>query len=443
MNYILTIIGLILLSAFFSSSEIAYSSINRVRLETMVDGEDKRAKVAYYIYSHFERALTTILIGNNLVNIAASTVATYLAITTYGEKATTVAALAMTIAILIFGETTPKIIAKRHSLNAALFAARPLRLLMKLFAPVLLITEPIIKIMRGRFQGESLDREEQSEAVEEELVNLLDTVELEGIIDESRRNILSSALDFTERTVNEILIPRVDMYAVDLDDERDEIIEQIQASPYTRIPMYEKTMDNIVGILYLNHFYRDIIDKPDLDLRDLLRSPIYLYKTTRLPNALEKLRQSQIHLGIVTDDYGGCIGIVTIEDIMETLVGEIWDEDDEVYHEVQQLSENSYELDGDMSLSDLIDLMEWDEDEFEFDSDTVGGWCIEMIEGYPQEGDSFEYENVIVTVLEMANLRVDRVRIDQEQVIPKDNNSNNNSSNNRTNQKRSETYIGL
>ena len=414
MKFVIGLIGLILLSGFFSGSEIAYSSINRVRLETMMENGDKRARLAYQIYSRFERALTTILIGNNLVNIAGSTIATYLAITWFGEYATSAAALIMTIVVLIFGETTPKIIAKRHSLNIALWAARPLRFFMILFSPIIWLTEPIVKLVKGRFQGETLAKEEQSEAVEEELVHLLETVEHEGIIDENRKNILSSALDFTERTVNEILIPRVDMYAIDLDDERDEILEQIQASPYTRIPVYEKTMDNIIGILYLNHFYRAIIDDPDIKIRDLLRSPIYMYKTTRLPSALEKLRQSQIHLAIVTDDYGGCIGIVTIEDIMETLVGEIWDEDDEVYQEVQKLSETSYELDGDMSVADLIDLMEWDEDDFEFDSDTVGGWCIEMIEGYPQEGDSFEYENAAITVLEMANLRVDRVLVEQE-----------------------------
>lgn len=413
MNFALAIVGLIMLSAFFSGSEIAYSSINRVRLETMMDTGDKRAKLAYQIYSRFERALTTILIGNNLVNIAASTVATYLAITLFGEKATSAAALGMTILILIFGETTPKIIAKKHSLTIAMFAARPLKLFMGLFSPIIFLTEPIVKLVKGRFQGEILDKEEQAEAVEEELVNLLETVETEGIIDQNRKNILSSALDFTERSVNEILIPRVDMYAIDLTDDRQEILEQIQASPYTRIPVYEKTMDNIIGILYLNHFYRAIIEDPETKIRSLLRSPIYLYKTTRLPSALEKLRQSQIHLGIVTDDYGGCIGIVTIEDIMETLVGEIWDEDDEVYEEVRQLSETCYELDGDMSVADLIDLMAWDEDEFEFDSDTVGGWFIEMVGGYPQVGDSFEYENAHLSVLEMANLRVDRVRLDQ------------------------------
>lgn len=414
MTFLIVILVLLSLSAFFSASEIAYSSINRVRLETMVDNGDKRAATAYYIYNHFERALTTILIGNNLVNIAASTVATYLAITLFGDYATSAAALIMTITVLIFGETTPKIVAKKHSLGIALFAARPLRLLMKLFLPIIWLTEPIVKLVKGRFKGEQLAKEEQAEAVEEELVSLLETVGNEGIIDEKRKNILSSALDFTERTVNEILIPRVDMYAIDLDDDREEVLEQIQASPYTRLPVYEKTLDNIIGIMYLNHFYRHVIDNPDLDLREILRSPIYLYKTTRLPNALEKLRQSQVHLAIVTDDYGGSIGIVTIEDIMETLVGEIWDEDDEVYEEVQQLSDTSYELDGDMSVSDLIDLMDWDEDEWEFDSDTVGGWCIEMIEGYPQEGDNFDYENVHITVLEMANLRVDRIRLDQD-----------------------------
>lgn len=412
MNEILSVIGLLALSAFFSASEIAYSSINKVRLENMQDGKNKRAGMAYYIYNRYEKALGAILVGNNLVNIGASTLATYLAISWFGARAVSAAALIMTLLVLIFGEITPKIVASKHSLPIALFAAYPLRLFMWIFAPVLWITEPMIALLRKRFKGEELDPEEQSEAVEEELVSLLETVEHEGIIDEHRKNIISSALDFTERSVSEILIPRVDMYAIDLDDDREEILEQIIASSYTRIPMYEKSVDNIVGILYVNHFYRKIIDEPDLDIRSLLKPAIYLYKTTRLPAALEKLRQSQMHLGVVTDDYGGNIGIITIEDIMETLVGEIWDETDEVYDEIIRLSEKCYELDGDMSLADLIDLMDWDEDEFDFESDTVGGWCMEMMEGYPQAGDSFDYENVRVTVLAMDNLRVDRLRID-------------------------------
>ncbi|HZK09656.1 MAG TPA: hemolysin family protein, partial [Clostridia bacterium] len=404
MQVILSIIGLLLMSAFFSSSEIAYSSINRVRLESMQDGKNKRATMAYYIYNHYEKALATILIGNNLVNIAASTLATYLAITLVGERAVTGAAIIMTLLILIFGEITPKIIASKHSLTTALFASYPLRFFMRIFYPIIWVTGPIFSILKRRFKGEELDPEEQSEAVEEELVTLLDTVEYEGVINENRRNIISSALDFTERSVSEILIPRVDLYAIDLDDERQDILEQIQGSPYTRVPMYDKTIDNIVGILHMNQFYRNIIKDPDLDLRKNLRPAIYLYKTTKLPVALEKLRQSQMHLGIVTDDYGGNIGIVTIEDIMETLVGEIWDETDEIHDDVIRLSDKSYELDGDLSISDFIDFMGWDEDKFDFESDTVGGWCMEMAQGYPRAGDNFEYDNVQITVLEMDHL---------------------------------------
>lgn len=411
MQVILSIIGLLLMSAFFSSSEIAYSSINRVRLESMQDGKNKRATMAYYIYNHYEKALATILIGNNLVNIAASTLATYLAITLVGERAVSAAAVIMTLLILIFGEITPKIIASKHSLTTALFASYPLRFFMRIFYPIIWITGPIFSILKRRFKGEELDPEEQSEAVEEELVTLLDTVEYEGVINENRRNIISSALDFTERSVSEILIPRVDLYAIDLDDERQDILEQIQGSPYTRVPMYDKTIDNIVGILHMNQFYRNIIKDPDLDLRKNLRPAIYLYKTTKLPVALEKLRQSQMHLGIVTDDYGGNIGIVTIEDIMETLVGEIWDETDEIHDDVIRLSDKSYELDGDLSISDFIDFMGWDEDKFDFESDTVGGWCMEMAQGYPRAGDNFEYDNVQITVLEMDHLRVERLRL--------------------------------
>lgn len=412
MAALFTILGLVLLSAFFSASEIAYSSINKVRLETMQDSGSKRAGMAYFIYSNYEAALATILVGNNLVNIAASTLATSLAISLVGAKGVTIAAFIMTLLILIFGEITPKIVASKHSLPLALFASYPLRFFMFIFRPVLLLTQPLMGLVKKRFKGEKLDPEEQSEAVEEELIDLLETVESEGIIDEDRKNIISSALDFTERAVSEILEPRVDLYAIDLDDTREEILEQIQASPYTRIPVYEKSLDNLVGILYLNQFYRRIIDEPDLCIRDILRPVIYFYKTTKLPDALEMLRSSQMHLGVVTDDYGGNIGIVTIEDIMETLVGEIWDETDEVHEEVLKISDSSYELDGDVAIQDLMDLLDWDEDDFDFESDTVGGWTIEHSQGYPQAGDSFDFENIRLTVLTMDHLRVDRLRID-------------------------------
>ncbi len=414
MREVIYILGLLLLSAFFSASEIAYSSINKVRLETMQDEKNKKATMAYHIYLNYERALATILVGNNLVNIAASTLATYLALELVGAGAVSLAALIMTLLVLIFGEITPKIMASKHSLPIALFASYPLRIFMVIFSPVLFFTQPLVELLRRKFKGEELDPEEQSEAVEEELVSLLETVEHEGVIDEKRKNIISSAIDFAEKSVGEILMPRVDIYAIDLDDEREEILEAIQASPYTRIPIYEKSIDNIVGILYLNHFYRKIIDDPNLCIRDILKPAIYFYKTTRLPAALEMLRQSQMHLGVVTDEYGANIGIVTIEDIMETLVGEIWDETDEVYDEIIKLGDSNYELDGDVSIGDLLDLVQWEEEDFDFESDTVGGWCIEELQGYPRPGDSFQYENVRVKVLTMDNLRVDRVQIDIE-----------------------------
>jgi CBS domain containing-hemolysin-like protein len=214
------------------------------------------------------------------------------------------------------------------------------------------------------------------------------------------------------------------MYAIDLDDERDAIIAQILNSPFSRIPFYEKSVDNIMGILIVNRFYRRIIDNPDLDIREILMEPIYLYRTTKMPAALNQLRKSQIHMGIVTDDYGGNMGIITIEDIMETIVGEIWDENDVVYNEIRQVDENTYELDGDLSISEFLELVDWDEDDFEFESDTLGGWCIEMKEGFPNPGDTFQYENITVTVLAMDNLRVDRLKvsIDRMHDQKKDNN---------------------
>lgn len=416
--YCLAIVVLLMFSAFFSGSEIAYSSLNKTRLETTA-AHSAAARHALYVYERFDRALSAILIGNNLVNLSASSIATLIALLLAGADASTsrqdlfssVAAVLLTILVLIFGESMPKIVAKKNPMPFAVKVSRPLRLLMILLTPATWVICGAVNLLTSRLSGEKLDEDEEAEAAEEELVSLIESSEDEGIIDEDRSELLQNALDFAEISAQEVMTSRVDMVALDLDDDRQTLIRQIEESSFSRLPVYEKRMDNILGVLYLNHYYRALLDNPEPDLRSLLIPPCFVYKTVKLPTVLQMLKQQKTHMAIVTDDYGGTIGILTMEDVLEQIVGEIWDETDEVVNEVVERGENEYEVDGDLTIGELCELMEWDEDEFETESVTVGGWTLEMFEGFPKAGDHFDYKNVTVTVLKMDNLRVDRVLI--------------------------------
>ena len=260
-------------------------------------------------------------------------------------------------------------------------------------------------------------QEEIAEPVTEEeaaaeLQSIIETVEDEGVIDEDRSELLRSALDFSDISASEAMTARVDMVAIDIDDDWDEIVRIINDSSYSRLPVYSGSVDNIIGFLYLNRFFKAMMDgRPD-DLRAQLIPPCFVYKTTRLPDVLAKLRREQKHLAVVTDEFGGTLGVITMEDVLEELVGDIWDETDEVENEVVARPDGGYELGGAMTLSDFLELLDWNEDALDdADSTTVGGWTLERFGTFPKPGDSFRYENLTVTVLAMDGRRVERVLV--------------------------------
>jgi CBS domain containing-hemolysin-like protein len=232
--------------------------------------------------------------------------------------------------------------------------------------------------------------------------------------------LISAAIDFSEISAQEVMTARVDLLAIDVDDSWEEIMETIEASSYSRIPVYEDSIDNIIGILSLNHLLKALIDHETVDIRALLLPACYVYKTMKLPAVLSQLRDSRQHLAVVTDEYGGTLGVVSMEDVMEELVGDIWDETDTVETDVVEKADGLYEIDGDMVTSELVELMGWDEDEFDFVSDTVGGWCIEMLDGFPEPGDSFEYMGSEVRVLEMDERRVLKVQVKRSSADPEE-----------------------
>ncbi|MBP3654930.1 MAG: HlyC/CorC family transporter, partial [Oscillospiraceae bacterium] len=312
--------------------------------------------------------------------------------------------------VIIFGETMPKIVAKKNANKLVLVFCYPIYALTILLKPLIWIIVGAVNLIMKLFP-EKIGTRDEDEA-QQELQSIIETAEDENVLDEDRSELVQNALEFGDTRVSEVMTARVDIEAVDIEDSWEELLEIAENSSYSRLPVYEDSIDNVIGILYLNKFYRRLTDQETVDVRTVLSNPIYVYKTTKLPVALKTLRAAKQHMAIVTDEYGGTLGVVTIEDILEQLVGEIWDENDIVEEdEVVERSSGVYELDGDMQLSDFAELMDWDEDDMEAESATVGGWTIEMFGDFPAAGDSFEYENARLEVLEMDGLRVSRVLV--------------------------------
>lgn len=433
----LVIAGIIVclcLSAFFSASEMAYSSCNSMRLESIKDDKGKgwkKAATAMKIVENFDQALSAILIGNNLVNIAASSMSSVLVIIVmtaaglnpdnYGWLST----LVITILVIIFGETMPKISAKRNATKIAMRNAPFVNFLMIVFKPIIWIVVKTIALITKPLKGEEDANQEESV---EELQSIIETAEDEGIIDEDDSNLMQAAIDFSDKSAMDVMTARVDVCAIDIEDSWKDIKATIDSSIYSRLPVYEGTIDNVVGILHLNKLFKTLanieeqgkaIDEEEapIDIRTLLMPPCYVYKTMKLPKVLNQLKGAKQHLAIVTDEYSGTLGVVSMEDVLEQIVGEIYDETDVVEPELVKHNDTEFEVDGGMPVADLLELAGINEDDFDADSNTVGGWTIESIGSFPNEGDSFTYRNMTIKVLKMDGMRVEKVMVKLE---PKD-----------------------
>ncbi|MDD5902842.1 MAG: hemolysin family protein [Oscillospiraceae bacterium] len=397
-------------SNYFSSSEMAYSSCNRMRLESARDGGSKKAAIAVKIINRFDDTLSAILIGNNLVNIAASSLGSVLVILVAGDdRYAWVSTVVITVLIVIFGETMPKIIAKTSANRIALSHARFIRALTIVLMPLIWVVVGLVRLLTAGLKGEETSSDEDAAAME--LSSIIETAEDEDVLDEDRSELVQAAIEFSDVMAYEVMTARVDVVALDIDDDWNEQLATIESAPYSRIPVYEDSIDNVIGVLYLNHFLKALTDEKNPDIRSMLMPPCYVYKTMKMPAVLSELRRAKQHLAVVTDEYGGTLGVLSMEDVLEQLVGEIWDDTDEVEEEIVERPDGQYELDGDMVISDFLELVGIKEKDFEADSETVGGWTIEMFGAFPKVGDSFRYEDMSVTVLEMDGLRVEKVLV--------------------------------
>ena len=412
--YVCGIVLCIIFSNIFSSAEMSYSSCNRMRLESAHENGSKRAGVALKIVDHFDDSLSAILIGNNLVNITNSTLGSLLILEIFNgdESYAWISTLAITVLVIIFGETIPKIVAKGSANRFAEGYAYFVRGLTIVLMPVIRLVVGLVKLLTMGLKG---DADDDDEDAVEELSSIIETAEDEDVLDEDRSELVQAAIDFSDIMASEVMTARVDVVALDIEEDLAEQIRIVESAPFSRIPVYEDSIDNIIGVLYINHFLKALAGEEQPDVRGLLMKPCYVYKTMKLPAVLTELRKAKQHLAIVTDEYGGTLGILSMEDVLEQLVGEIWDDTDEVREEIRERSEGEFELDGDMSISDFLDLVGIRERDFDAESETVGGWTIESFGAFPAVGDSFDYEDLHITGLEMDGLRVEKVLVERKQ----------------------------
>lgn len=412
MQYVVIII-LLALSAFFSSVETAFSSVNKIRLKADADKGSKKAALALKIAESFDKTLTTILVGNNIVNIFSASLATLICTDLFAERfgvgtATAISTAAMTVLVLIFGEILPKSMAKQSPEKFALATCGLLNFFILILSPVSVIFGALQKRVVKAFSSGS----DSPTVTEDELKYIIDEIEEEGVLEEKESELVRSALEFDDRSVSEILIPRVRITAVEKNDSIEHIKELFFRDRYSRMPVFEKSIDNIVGFIHERDFFQLIVTDPEADdISEIIHDCLFITEFRTVSEALSLMQKEKTHMAIIKDQYGGTEGMVTMEDLIEELLGEIYDETDEVEQAVVKLSDNEYEAEADYAVHDLEELLELPEGTIKSESVTVGGWALELFERIPEAGESV-YDGIFrITVLEAEDNRVIKLKI--------------------------------
>ena len=406
-SYILLVI-LIALSAFFSASETAYTTVNKIRLQNYVDAGSKKAKTALFIAENYDRTLTTILIGNNIVNIGASSIATLLFVKLFGPSGAAISTAVMTILILIFGEVLPKSFAKESSEKFALAFSRPLRILMTVFWPVVFLFIQLKKVAK---HISPIKEEETPTVTEQELKFIVESIEDEGVLEKQESELVQHALEFDEKTVQEVLTPRVDMTTLDIEDDLQTNIGLVLTERFSRSPVCRGTSDRIIGILHTKDLLEALVRGDAIDLASMVQPAFFVYKTKKLSSLLADFKRNKTHVAIVTDDYGGTVGMVTMEDLLEELVGDIWDEDEEIIRDFVRIDSQHFLISGDLTIRELFDHLDLPFSNLESNHTSCGGWALEALGHIPQAGEAFQFKNMTLTIQEMDDQRVKKLSV--------------------------------
>ena len=401
------IIGICLvLSAICSATETAFSSCNRIRLKKLSEEGSKSAKKALKICENFDKALTAILIGNNVVNIASSSLATVVFTEKFGSGSVGMATLVMTVLVLIFGEILPKSLAKENSESFSIFMAAPLSAFMFIITP---LTAIFMGIKNGFTKLVGKKNNEPS-VTEEELKVIIDEIEDEGVLESQESNLVRSALDFDETTIGQILVPRVNITAINIDDDAEKIRETFTQTSFSRLPVYEGDIDHIVGVLHQTDFFPAYISKT-FDIKEAMSEPLYFSEGKRISEILKIMQTKKVHMSVVVDQHGGTEGICTLEDILEELVGEIYDESDEVDQSFVKISENCYDVSAELSIEDLLEKLEMDEDTIETERNSVGGWVMDLLDRIPEQNEKVDFPPFHMTVQMEDEQKIGRIKI--------------------------------
>lgn len=407
---LIVVILLILCAAYFAVAETSFASVSKVRIKVHAERGEAKAIRALKVLDNFDLAITSILICTNIVHLSAASIAT-LAVTHMFpgvSGAVTISTFVMTLVVFFAGEMLPKSIAKKYSERLSLAVAGSLWFFMTVLKPLATLLTAI-----GNFAAKLAKADPQISVTEDEIYDIIEDMTEEGSLDEERGELISSALQFAETTVESILTSRVDIVALDIDDPVNEMLGTIRSETHSRLPVYEGSIDNIIGILSIRKFIKTYLREGEkMDVRALLDEPYFIHGSTNIDGLLPVMSKKRLNMAVVTDNYGGTLGIVTVEDILEELVGEIWDEDDVVEEPYVALDNGEWDCTAEMTVSDVFELLELDEDDDdEFTNKLLGEWAYEQFDNIPSVGDSFEYDNVAVTVSEMRNNRILRLRV--------------------------------
>ena len=404
---IIVLIILVMLSAFFSGTETAFTSFNKNRMKTLAQDGNKRAKAVLDIEDRYEKFLSTILVGNNIVNITATTVSGLMFANLLAgreELAPTVSTIVMTVVVLIFGEISPKTLAKDFAEKYVLSTCGIVKFIMAILTPLTFIFSLWKKLLGLIFKVETVDT-----VTEDEILTMVEEAESDGEIDEHESELIKSAIEFDDLEVAAVLTPRVDIVAISADTPIDEIRETYRQSGFSRLPVYQDTIDNIIGVMHEKDFNKMLHDGQS-DINEIVHGVICITEGMKISKLLREFQSAKTHMAVVVDEYGGTAGLVTMEDVLEGLVGEIWDEHDEVIENIKQIDEVTYIINASSALNDIADICVFSDEELEANA-TLNGFVLDNLQKVPEVGDIFDYENFTFEVIKVDGRRAEEIKL--------------------------------
>lgn len=407
-TYIIAIVILTLFSALFSATETAYSSSSKIRLKNMANDDNTKANSVLVILDDFDKFLTSVLIGNNIVNIASATISTLLfSLILKGGKGPTVSTIVITVITLLFGEIAPKSLAKQAPEKFACATVGVVNFFEFVFTPLTIVLKGWTWLVNH------FAHIEQDEGdISDELITMVDEAEKDGNLEEHESDLISAAIEFNDLDVKDVLTPRVDIVAVNIASSHEQIEKAFRFNSFSRLPVYENTVDNIVGVIHEKDFYELMYHNNKGPIRRIIKPVIYTSPNTQISTCMKQLQAAKLHMAVVLDEYGGTEGIITLEDIIEELVGEIWDEHDVVEDFYTKVDDYTWMVKGDAEIDDLIDRFGVEEEDEEFDFITVSGWAIAELHHIPKVNEEFDYKNLHVTITKADQRKVLEVKVE-------------------------------